>query len=72
MIVKLFIDVRINILSFLKGFIEEKSTPRKIIILIENVSNPMSVFEVTITILKKLYFKSFGEEIQKESTNRIW
>ena len=61
-------DVRINILSFLQGFIEEKSTPRKIIILIENVYNPMSVFEVTITILKKLYLKSIGEDIQKEST----
>ena len=48
-------DVRINILNFLQGFIEEKSTPRKIIILIENVYNPMSMFEVTITILKKLY-----------------
>ena len=61
-------DVRINILNFLQGFIEEKSTPRKIIILIENVYNPMSVFEVTITILKKLYLKSIGEDIQKEST----
>ena len=61
-------DVRINILSFLQGFIEEKSTPRKIIILIENVYNPMSMFEVTITILKKLYLKSIGEDIQKEST----
>ena len=61
-------DVRINILSFLQGFIEEKSTPRKIIILIENVYNPMSVFEVTITILKKLYLKSIGDDIQKEST----
>ena len=61
-------DVRINILSFLQGFIEEKSTPRKIIILIENIYNPMSMFEVTITILKKLYLKSIGEDIQKEST----
>ena len=61
-------DVRINILSFLQGFIEEKSTPRKIIILIENVYNPMSMFEVTITILKKLYLKSIGDDIQKESS----
>jgi hypothetical protein len=61
-------DVRINILSFLQGFIEEKSTPRKIIILIENVYNPMSMFEVTIAILKKLYLKSIGDDIQKEST----
>ena len=61
-------DVRINILNFLQGFIEEKSTPRKIIILIENVYNPMSMFEVTITILKKLYLKSIGDDIKKESS----
>ena len=61
-------DVRINILNFLQGFIEEKSTPRKIIILIENVYNPMSMFEVTISILKKLYLKSIGDDIKKESS----
>ncbi len=34
-------DVRISLLNFLQAFIEEKSTQKKIIILIENVYNHM-------------------------------
>ena len=61
-------DVRINLLNFLQGFLEEKSTQKKIIILIENVYNPMSIFEVAITILKKLYIKSINGDIKKVSS----
>ena len=58
-------DIRINILNFLQAFIEEKNTQKKIIILIENVYNPMSMFEVSIALLKKLYIKYIGEDIRK-------
>ena len=61
-------DVRISLLNFLQAFIEEKSTQKKIIILIENVYNPMSMFEVAIAILKKLYVKFKGEDIRKASS----
>ena len=61
-------DVRISLLNFLQAFIEEKSTHKKIIILIENVYNPMSMFEIAIAILKKLFIKSIGEDIKKSST----
>ena len=61
-------DVRISLLNFLQAFIEEKSTQKKIIILIENIYNPMSMFEIAITILKKLFIKSIGEDIKKAST----
>ena len=57
-------DIRISLLNFLQAFIEEKSTQKKIIILIENVYNPMSMFEVAIALLKKLYVKSIGEDIK--------
>ena len=61
-------DVRISLLNFLQAFIEEKSTQKKIIILIENVYNPMSMFEIAITILKKLYVKFKGDDIKKASS----
>ena len=48
----------------MQAFIEEKSTPKKIIILIENVYNPMSMFEVSIAILKKYMLILLGK-IQK-------
>ena len=60
-------DIRISLLNFLQAFIEEKSTQKKIIILIENVYNPMSMFEVAITILKKLYIKFIHDDIKKAS-----
>ena len=60
-------DIRISLLNFLQAFIEEKSTPKKIIILIENVYNPMSMFEVSIAILKKIYANSIGEDTKNAS-----
>ena len=57
-------EVKVNILNFLQAFIEERNTQKKIIILIENAYNPMSVFEIAIIFLKKLYFKSIGEDVK--------
>ena len=44
-------EVKVNILNFLQAFIEERNTQKKIIILIENAYNPMSVFEIAISFL---------------------
>ena len=61
-------NIRINIVNFIQAFIEEKNAPEKIIVIISNVFNPISMFEISVNILKKLYLKSIGEDIRKEST----
>ena len=66
---KIIYNVRTSIISFLQAFIEEKNTPPKIKIILENLFSPMSIFESIINILKKLFLKSIDEDIK--NANKI-
>lgn len=46
---------RKNIIEFLIAFLEEKSTPKKLVQLIASVFSPYSIFEAIIKILKKIF-----------------
>ena len=49
--------VRLDIMNFITAFVEERNTPVTIISLIENIYNPLSVFDCIVSNLKKLYLK---------------
>ena len=60
-------DVRLDLINFISAFVEEKSTPEKIINLLESVYNPNSIFDCIICCLKKLYLKTTDGDIKKWS-----
>lgn len=50
--------VRKDIIEFIVAFLEEKSTPDKLILMISSAYNPFTIFETIVNTLKKLYIKS--------------
>jgi hypothetical protein len=57
--------VRYDLINFIAAFIEERNTPQKIISLIENLYNPMNIFDSIVATLKKLYLKEEGKDVTK-------
>ena len=57
-------NVRNDIISFIQAFIEEKSTPEKVISVMQNLFNPVTIFECIVSTLKKLYLKNHDLEVK--------
>ncbi len=53
-------NVRLDLLNFILAFLEERKTPEKLINLIANVFNPLTIFNSIVKILTKLYIKTTG------------
>ena len=53
-------NVRLDLLNFIVAFLEEKKTPEKLINLIANVFNPLTIFNSIVKTLIKLYIKTTG------------
>ena len=53
-------NVRLDLLNFIVAFLEEKNTPKKLINMISNVFNPLSIFNSVVKTLIKLYIKTTG------------
>ena len=49
--------VRLDIMNFITAFIEERNTPIQLISLIENIFNPIMIFDSIVATLKKLYLR---------------
>ena len=56
--------VRFDLINFVAAFIEERNTPQKIISLIENLYNPMNIFDSIVATLKKLYLREEGKDVK--------
>ena len=50
-------NVRLDLINFIVAFLEEKKTPEKLIIIIGNLFNPLTIFNSILKTLKKLYIK---------------
>ena len=55
-------NVRLDIMNFIAAFVEEKKTPEKILLMLANLYNPLTIFDSIVNILKKLYLKSMNKE----------
>ncbi|MGL4951663.1 MAG: ion transporter, partial [Mycoplasma sp.] len=65
-------NVRLDWINFIAAFVEEKSTPDKIIEWLANIYNPLTIFDSIINTLKKLYLKSIGKGNEiKQKINEI-
>ena len=53
-------NVRLDLLNFIVAFLEERKTPEKLINLIANVFNPLTIFNSIVKTLIKLYIKTTG------------
>ena len=62
-------NVRNDIISFIQAFVEEKSTPEKVISTLQNLFNPLTIFECIVSTLKKLYLKN--HDLDVKSVNEI-
>ena len=51
---------RLDIANFITAFVEERNTPIEIITILENIFNPLLVFDSIVATLKKLYLKIEG------------
>lgn len=69
---KVVYKVRKDIIDFIVAFLEEKSTPKKLIMLISSVYNPYTIFETIINTLKKLYIKFNSHSSVKDYKNDIF
>ena len=49
-----------DLINFIVAFLEEKKTPEKLIIIIGNLFNPLTIFNSILKTLKKLYIKYSG------------
>ena len=61
-------NVRVDIMNFISAFVEEKKTPEKIILMLSNLYNPLTIFDSIINILKKLYIKSKKQNFKEKIT----
>ncbi len=59
-------NVRLDLINFIVAFLEEKKTPEKLINLIGNLFNPLTIFNSIVKTLKKLYIKYSGQYQIKE------
>ena len=50
-------NVRLDIINFIVAFLEEKNSPQKLINVISNLYNPLTIFDSIVNTLKKLYLK---------------
>lgn len=50
--------VRNDIINFVVAFLEESSTPDRLIFMVSSVYNPFTIFETIVNTMKKLYIKS--------------
>ena len=53
-------NVRLDLLNFIVAFLEEKKTPKKLINMIANVFNPLTIFNSVVKTLIKLYIRTTG------------
>ena len=51
-------NVRLDLLNFIVAFLEEKQTPKKMINMIANVFNPLTIFNSIVKTLIKLYIRT--------------
>jgi hypothetical protein len=49
--------VRKHIIDFIVAFLEEKSTPDKLILVISNIHSPLAIMDSIVNTMKKLYLK---------------
>ena len=54
-------NVRLDLLNFIVAFLEEKKTPKKLINMIANVFNPLTIFNSVVKTLIKLYIRTTGD-----------
>jgi len=60
-------QVRKDLIDFICAFLEEKSTPQKLINVITNLFNPYLIFNCLINIMKKLYLRMIQEANMKSN-----
>ena len=65
-------NVRLDLLNFIVAFLEEKKTPEKLINLIANVFNPLTIFNSIVKTLIKLFIKDSGKgRVEDYKTNEF-
>jgi hypothetical protein len=63
--------VRKNIIDFIVAFLEEKSTPKRLINTISSVYSPFTIIEAIVNTLTKLYIKTHPSFKKKDSSVEI-
>jgi hypothetical protein len=63
--------VRKNIIDFIVAFLEEKSTPKKLINTISSVYSPFTIIETIVNTLTKLYIKTHPSFKKKGNTVEV-
>jgi hypothetical protein len=65
------LKIRKDVVDFMMAFLEEKSTPIKLVTIMSNVLHPNTIIETIINVMKKLYLKKITESSSNSKMSQL-